>query len=83
MSKQLQPVLHLISTTSAWARIRERERAKDTDTETRVDMDPATDNPDLSIDQLSLKLNEVIDNLKYIIQENDPQLRNGVEKFVN
>jgi len=46
-------------------------------------MDPATDNPDLSIDQLSFILNEVIDNLKYTIQENDLQLRNGVEKFVN
>ena len=46
-------------------------------------MDPATDNPDQSIDQLSLKLDEVIDDLKQMIQENDPQLRNGVEKFVN
>ena len=68
--------------TPAWARI--REGAKDTDNETRADnMDPATNNPDLSIDQLSLKLDEVIDDLKQMIQENDPQLRNGVEKFVN
>jgi len=67
--------------TPAWARI--REGAKDTDTDTGVDnLDPLTDH-DPSTDQLSLKLDELIDDLKQMIQENDPQLRDGVEKFVN
>ena len=66
--------------TSAWARI--TEGAKDTEINGE-EIDIPTDNPDPSTDHLSLELDKLVADLKEKIQENDPQLRNGVQKFVN
>jgi len=62
--------------TSAWARI--TEGAKDTEINGE-EIDIPTDNPDpSSTDHLSLELDKLVADLKEKIQENDPQLRNGV-----